>query len=261
MQEVETVDAAIDRACTSRPFVANPCQPKSADGVEGVESVGSASGDTEEVPQSFFPQGAPLVDPVRHVSRVCLKSRFSPNHVHPKFLVDYLTIHVALSRAERLVSRRACGSAIDVCLECAELVATVELLLRPHQHRLAHPIGAAALAQLVPASVRKLLAQGASGCAASPLSVNWNARFEPTKVKGTLRLEVGHGSHDDACIVFCFVCNAVMFHLDCNWPLPVGIVWEAARVRPPRRPRGKAKLSQATEDAARSDETGEGTAP
>ena len=246
-----TVEAMINKECTSRPFVAKQCQPKTS------ESVGSTSGDTEDVPQSFFLPSTALANPVQYVSRVCLKSRFNPTHVHPKFLVDYLTLHVALSRAEQLISKRACGAVMDVHLDCKELVSTVKLLLQPHQSRLAHPISDVSLVQLVPASMRKLLAQGAKGCDASPLSVNWNVRFEPTKVKGTLRLEVGHGSHDDACIVFCFVCNAIMFFLDSNWPLPVGMSWEAARIRPPRRPRTKAKI-QATDERIQSDETGAG---
>jgi hypothetical protein len=233
--------------------------PQAVAAAAAADGASSTSVDTEEPPPPRLDICSPaLANPVEFVSGVCLRSnstRFLPDCVAPSFLIDYLTIHTALSRVTKMIDLRSRGSALDVNLTSRELVATVECLLERHQHRMPHKVTRDRLIQTVPACVHRLLSEGFKGCNASPLSVAWNATFKPSENNNALKLTVGHGSHDDACVVFCFVCNAVMFHLDSNWPLPTGMQWPATRQRPLRKPKSK---TNATRDVVDKDETGEG---
>jgi len=227
------------------------------------EDAGSDSADTASASSTSLLARTPAPSastPAQYVSNVCLPSQempYRPECVDPDFLVDYITIYTALCRVAVAVESRRHGAAVDVHITTKELVATVDCRLNSQRRRLRHDINESRLAQIVPVVVRKLLEQGKRGCEKSPRSVNWDATFEPSKRDRTMRLNVGRGSHDAACVAFCNVCSSLMFYLSSNWPLPLGMQWNAPRVRPPRKPKARSGAST-SHSADGEDQTGVG---
>lgn len=110
------------------------------------------------------------------------------------------------------------------------------------------------LQQVVPVSIKKLISAGQRACCASAESLNFFVSYERQRNKGELMLQVGYGSRDRSCLVFCFVCEMLMRHMDSDWPLPRGLEWQKLRIRPPRKSKAKAKTDASGEAAAAEEE-------
>jgi hypothetical protein len=212
---------------------------------------------TNKIPRNVL--SSAITSPITDVMAVMVtpENRACSECVEVPFLIDYCVLHTALSFTKQTVHQSTRnGTSDDVVVPTRVLTATVDRILDSHRHRLKHEMTMDRLQQLVPLSVKKLISAGQRACEASSESLSFFVTYAPVRTKGELLLQIGRGSRDRSCLVFCFVCEALMRHMDSGWPLPRGLEWPKPRMRPPRKPKAKPKASQA--DGAEGTECAEG---
>jgi len=171
---------------------------------------------------------------------------FLPCMVHWHNIVDYMVIHCLSENVSDAIDRgRGRGIVSDIKIKNDDILAYVEaellkmatceecLEMRLIVEQLANKDS---LRQCIPSIVKNLVHEGSKGCVAANESgngqcVDWQAKYEPERLKKSMVLTVGYGTHDPMAFLFFNLCSRIKGCMDQSWPLPVGVEWKIKRHR------------------------------